>query len=106
MSRRDNILVIALAAAVAGAVLLVGRQPGFGVGFPLDDAWIHMVYGRSLATEGLLAYNPGVPATGCTAPLWTFVLGAMHALLGGLSTNAVVIGVMACGAICHLAAAA
>ena len=39
-------------------------------GFPLDDAWIHAVYAREVARNGTLAYNPGVPATGETAPLW------------------------------------
>jgi len=103
LNKRDNILVTVLATVVTGAVLLVGRQPGAATGFPLDDAWIHMVYGRSLAIEGLLAYNPGVPATGCTAPLWTLVVGAMHALLGRFSIEYVVGGVMVCGALCHLA---
>lgn len=47
-------------------------------GFPLDDAWIHMVYGRSLAREHLLAYNPGIPTVGETSPLWAMVLALPH----------------------------
>lgn len=49
-------------------------------GFPLDDAWIHMVYGLAVVREGSLAYNDGVPATGCTSPLWALVAGLAHAL--------------------------
>ncbi len=44
------------------------------VGFPLDDAWIHQVYARNLARSGQLAFVPGVPSAGSTAPLWTFLL--------------------------------
>jgi hypothetical protein len=50
-------------------------------GFPLDDAWIHAVYAREFARSGLLAYNPGVPATGETSPLWALLLSILHKLL-------------------------
>jgi hypothetical protein len=50
-------------------------------GFPLDDAWIHAVYARELARSGLLAYNPGVPATGETSPLWALLLSILHKLV-------------------------
>jgi len=43
-------------------------------GFPLDDAWIHQTYARNLAHSGQLAFVPGVPSAGSTAPLWTFSL--------------------------------
>jgi hypothetical protein len=68
-----------LAAACVGAPeYLVSR------GLPLDDAWIHAVYGRSLARTGLLAFNPGVPATGATSPLWAAVLAVPHLLTSSL----------------------
>lgn len=50
----------------------------YGRGFPLDDAWIHMVYGRSLAHQYKLAYNPGIPTVGETSPLWALVLALPH----------------------------
>ncbi|GJM21574.1 MAG: hypothetical protein DHS20C15_14890 [Planctomycetota bacterium] len=43
-------------------------------GFPLDDAWIHMVYARALAALEGLHYNPGEAQTGVSAPLWTALL--------------------------------
>ena len=65
---------LALPLGVAGLVLaliwIVGRQDGVALGFPLDDAWIHMVYGRGLASAGELAFNPGTPSTGTTSPAW------------------------------------
>jgi hypothetical protein len=66
---------IGLAIFHVSAVSYLLRQ-----GFPLDDAWIHAVYARELARSGLLAYNPGVPATGETSPLWALVLSIPHAL--------------------------
>jgi len=46
---------------------------GCGPGFPLDDAWGHLVYGRALATLEGLSYNPGQPEAGVTSPLWTYL---------------------------------
>lgn len=54
-----------------------------GCGLPIDDAWIHAAYARSFA-EGmpfrLHAESPIAP--GSSAPLWSALLGALHALLG------------------------
>jgi hypothetical protein len=73
-----------LAAAVCGLAALHIAAPTylFSQGFPLDDAWIHSVYARELARSGALAYNPGVPATGETSPLWAIVLAVPHAIAG------------------------
>lgn len=43
-------------------------------GFPLDDSWIHAQFARNLALGHGFSYNPGEPASGSTAPLWTLVL--------------------------------
>lgn len=63
-------------AALAGLGLLLACAPAYLTqqGFPLDDAWIHAVYARSIARSGTLAYNPGIPATGATSPLWAVLL--------------------------------
>ncbi len=54
-----------------------------GVGaFPLDDSWIHMQFARNLAEGRGFAYNPGVPVSGSTAPLWTLLLGGTFTVLG------------------------
>ena len=47
---------------------------GCGPGFPLDDAWGHLVYGRAVAQGQGFAYNPGQPEAGVSAPLWTLIL--------------------------------
>ena len=53
---------------------------GSGPGFPLDDAWIHQTYARNLAESGQLAFVPGVPSAGSTAPLWTLLLSLGYVL--------------------------
>ena len=50
--------------------------------FPLDDSWIHMQFARNLAEGRGFAYNPGVPVSGSTAPLWTLLLGGTFTVFG------------------------
>lgn len=52
-----------------------------GPGFPLDDAWGHLVYGRALASLEGLSYNPGQPEAGVTSPLWTYLCALPAALV-------------------------
>jgi len=78
--------VLASALAIGTWSLFVGnRVPGTDAarrGYPLDDAWIHMVYARSLVEEGGFHYNEGVPEAGMTSPLWVVMLSGIHALVG------------------------
>jgi hypothetical protein len=100
MNRRCASLVIA-AAALAGLAGLTVWAPDYLLhqGFPLDDAWIHAVYGRELARSGMLAYNPNTPATGSTAPLWSAVVALPHLVTTG---QAVVLWVKICGFVLHV----
>lgn len=83
--------IVALAGIVLAALGWLGRSAGDGVpGFRLDDAWIHMVYGREVARHGYLAYNPGIPATGASSPLWAYLLGGLHLGLGSGQTDRLV----------------
>ncbi len=80
MKREDVLIVLAAAAGVA-----LYAWAGGG-GFPLDDAWIHQTYARSLAERGEWAFVPGEPSGGSTSPLWTalvalgYTLGVPYAL--------------------------
>lgn len=60
--------------------------------FPLDDSWIHMQFARNLAEGRGFAYNPGVPVSGSTAPLWTLLLGGTFTVLGTHPVLAKVLG--------------
>ena len=67
--------------ALVPAAVYLGRAALAGMwGFPLDDAWIHQTYARNLAVFGQWAYVPGETSGGSTAPLWTLLLAAGHAV--------------------------
>ncbi len=69
--------VLPMVIALACVGLYVGvLLAGPGLGFPLDDAWIHLVYARNLARYGELAFQPGEPSTGATSLLWLVLLAA------------------------------
>ena len=46
--------------------------------FPLDDAWIHRVYSRSVAFGRGFEYNQGAQEAGSTSPLWAIVTAPAH----------------------------
>lgn len=71
---------LALAGLVGLFYLLVAAWGYGGLGFPLDDAWIHQTYARNLARSGQLAFVPGVPSAGSTAPLWSLWLSLGYLL--------------------------
>jgi arabinofuranosyltransferase len=62
----------------------IGRLRG-GLGFPLDDSWIHLQFARNLAHGFGLSYNPGHLVTGSTAPLWTALLALLFPLPGDVT---------------------
>jgi len=45
-----------------------------GLGFPLDDSWIHATYARNLSLYGEWAFRVGTLSAGSTSPLWTILL--------------------------------
>ena len=54
-------------------------------GFPLDDSWIHQVFARNLATGHGFSFNPDIPISGATAPLWTLITALFWPLLGPIA---------------------
>ncbi len=73
--------VFMVMASLSGLFYLVISARGYGfTGFPLDDAWIHQTYARNLAETGQLAFVPGQPSAGSTAPLWTVLLSVGYLL--------------------------
>jgi hypothetical protein len=42
--------------------------------YPLDDAWIHQTYARSLGENGAWEFIPGQTSAGSTAPAWTLLI--------------------------------
>ncbi|HVT09072.1 MAG TPA: hypothetical protein VHO67_16545 [Polyangia bacterium] len=70
------VFVLAVLGALAAALsfIFASRAANGTLGFPLDDAWIHLSFARTLAETGRFADFPGGPATsGSTSPLFTLL---------------------------------
>jgi hypothetical protein len=89
---------------LATIAVVVAWSPEARTAFPLDDAWIHRVYARALATGHGFAYNDAQEA-GCTSPLWVVVTAPAH-WLASFGTPAVVACVKLIGVACGGAAVA
>lgn len=74
LTRKDLALALLLAGISLGGYLLASYSQA-GLGFPLDDAWIHQTYARNLGELGEWSFVPGQPSAGSTAPLWSAWLG-------------------------------
>jgi hypothetical protein len=84
LKRREWLFVLAALLSV-GAYIVISALRGIlsgveGIGFPLDDSWIHQVYARNLATRGEFTFFAGQPSAGSTSPLWTLLLAIGYLL--------------------------
>lgn len=70
--------------------------------FPLDDAWIHRVYSRSIAFGRGFEYNEGKEEAGSTSPLWAIVTAPAH-WLEAAGVKTVVLAVKLIGILLGLA---
>ncbi len=87
-------LVLALLALAAAGLYFQGELGALGgMGFPLDDSWIHLQFAKNLAAGQGLSYNPGVASTGSTAPLWTALLALGFLVPGGAILVSKLLGV-------------
>ncbi|HEY9070210.1 MAG TPA: hypothetical protein VIV61_08115 [Candidatus Ozemobacteraceae bacterium] len=82
------------------------RANGQPWGFPLDDAWIHMTFGRNLACGVGFSVNAGEPSGASTSVLWSLWLGILHLLPATWGLAAVIAAVKASGIALGLAAIA
>jgi hypothetical protein len=58
----------------AGPAAFLCAERWYGLwGFPLDDAWIHQTYARSLAALQGWSYAGGPASAGSTSPAWTML---------------------------------
>jgi hypothetical protein len=97
-------IVIVFAALSAVYALVVWRACG-GAGFPLDDAFIHLQFARNLFEGGQMAFNPGTPSSGSTAPGYVALLAAVYALVHDWYAASYVLGAAASLATALLGAA-
>ncbi len=67
-----------IAAAAAALVFYSIHSTNGFASFPVDDAWIHLTFAKTLATTGRFAYGALNAATsGSTSPLFTFIEAAL-----------------------------
>jgi len=84
--------VVGVAAMLAGlAVMVHGTLTSAQslTGLPLDEAWTRLVYARSVALEGRLAFNPGPAEASVSSLLWVLLLAALIKTLGALGISVV-----------------
>lgn len=72
-----------------------------GLGFRLDDAWIHLVYAQSFAENGFLSYSGNIPSTGSTSPLWSILL-SINYFIFHKNVDHLITSVFILGAILHI----
>jgi hypothetical protein len=70
------LLLYAGVGACMGTCFLQGE--GAAKSYPLDDAWIHMVYARNMIEGDLFSYNDSDPEAGFTSPLWLACMTCLH----------------------------
>jgi hypothetical protein len=76
----ESRILIAAAALLAVLFYLLVSARTFRIGFPLDDAWIHLTYARNFALHEQWAFRLGEPSAGSTSPLWTLLLSVGYLL--------------------------
>lgn len=75
-----KVLFFGLISAISVGSYLYSSWNLIGIGFPLDDAWIHQTYARNIALLGEWSFISGQTSAGLTAPLWAFILSIGPAL--------------------------
>ncbi len=96
-TRKHAIIILAVMAIFVGIFLWQEHSTAGTFGFPLDDSWIHAQFARNIVLGNGFSYNPGQPASGSTAPLWTFVSATGYLLTGDSVLGAKVMGVLFLG---------
>lgn len=77
-NKNRTIILLGVLAAISMGGYLLASKLFYGIGFPLDDAWIHQTYARNLARGEGWSFLPGEPSAGLTAPLWAALLAPGH----------------------------
>jgi len=93
--------IIAALQIVTAFVFLANSGSGTSSWFdklPLDVGWVRMVYARSFSENAQFWYNPGVPESGMTSPLWAMVVGSTWKVFGvfglGIVATAKLLGIV------------
>ena len=89
-----DLAILGVAAVVVMGLFLWMSSKEAGLGFPLDDSWIHQTYARNLAVYGEWSFTPGEPSGGSTSPLWSLLLSLGYLLKIDHKVFAYIVGAM------------
>ena len=80
--RFHSIALFLAFAAMAGGILFAAGRP---FAYPLDDTYIHLAVGRTIATAGVWGVIPSEPAAASSSPLWSLLLAGIYRLYSGFA---------------------
>jgi hypothetical protein len=96
LNGRRRVWLLGLATMLVVALYVVVNH---SLGFPLDDAWIHQDFARTLAQHGVFAYAPDRGGAGATSPFWVLLLTPAQLLPGSAPLWLVIVWAEALGAL-------
>lgn len=104
-ARRRTTRLTGMVAALlaAGSVALVAlacvRATGGDLVYVLDDAYIHLAMGRTLAESGVWGLNANTPGAASSSPLWTLLLAGLTLAFGAQTWLPLALNIVAAGAL-------
>lgn len=107
VDRRLLAIVFGVALAAGAAQLVTGlAASATAVGsFPLDEAWVRLVYARALAQNARLEFNSGLPDPGVGSLLWVGLMAFLIKTIGSAGVSVVALA-KGCSLLAGAAAAA
>jgi hypothetical protein len=82
LSRADpyTLAIAALSSLYLAAIIGILIGAGAPFAYPLDDTYIHMAMGRTIALSGVWGTDPTQAAAASSSPLWSLLLAALYGL--------------------------
>lgn len=78
MKHLKEYAILGLISLLACSGFLIYSLKTAGLGFPLDDAWIHQTFARNFAESYTWSFQLSKPSGGSTGPLWGILLSLFH----------------------------
>lgn len=78
LGTKKEFLILGISSLLSSALFLAYSVFESGLGFPLDDAWIHQTFARNLAYYGEWSFIVGQTSGASTGPLWGIFLAMLY----------------------------
>ncbi len=75
---KKEYLILGISSLISCFLYLAYSAFESGLGFPLDDAWIHQTFARNLAYYGEWSFIVGQNSGASTGPLWGMLLAVLY----------------------------